>query len=74
MMRLDPTVIDEAVEATGARNVDQLGWACLDKSGTTVRNYISGKTVPPVPVLAKLRQITGRTLDSMILVDDETAA
>ncbi len=66
-MRLDPLIIKDAMERTGCSSVDEFGWKFLDTTGTTVRNYMSGKSMPKIPTLIVLKRITHRTLDSMIL-------
>lgn len=73
-MRLDPTIITEAMDRTGCRSIDELGWKFLNKTGTTVRNYRDGKSVPTIPTLMILKRITNRPLDSMILEDQAHAA
>ncbi|MBY0789569.1 hypothetical protein L3H50_10500 [Corynebacterium sp. MC-04] len=73
-MRLDPEVITDAMERTGSRSVDEFGWKFLNKTGTTVRNYMTGKSVPRVPTLMILKRITHRPLDQMIIEDNSIAA
>lgn len=69
-MRLDPDVLKDAIERTGCRSLDEFGWKFLNMSGTTVKNYRDGKSVPRVPALMILKRITHRSLDSMIIEAD----
>ena len=73
-MRLDPAVVTEAMENTECYSIDEFSWKYLNKSGTTLRNYRDGKTVPPVTVLMVLKKITHRPLDNMIIEDSALAA
>ena len=73
-MRIDPTVIHEAIDKTGCSSPDEFGWKFIGKSGTTVRNYLNGKTVPAVTTLMVVKKITGRALDDMILTEARIAA
>lgn len=73
-MRINPQVINEAMERTECSSFDELGWKFLGKSGTTVRNYYSGKSTPSVRTLMVLKRITGRALDDMILENESIAA
>ena len=59
---------------TGARSVDELGWKFLNKTGATVRNYVSGKSTPTVPTLMILKRITQHPLDQMVVEDNSIAA
>ncbi|WP_066584577.1 transcriptional regulator [Corynebacterium provencense] len=65
--RLDPQVLDLAKSVTGCHGDEELGQKHLGKTGSTVRNYRSGKTNPPIGVLMVLRKLTGRPLDQMFL-------
>lgn len=65
--RLDPQVLDLAKEVTGVAGDEELGQKHLSKTGSTVRNYRTGKTTPPIGVLMILRNLTGRPLDQMFL-------
>lgn len=66
-LRLDPTVLDTAKERTGAGSDEVLGVKHLGCSGNTVRSYRKGLTVPSVYILARLREITGRPFDTMLV-------
>lgn len=73
-MRIDPKILEEAMDRTGSSSLDELGWKFLGKSGTTVRNYRSGKSTPSVATLMVLKRITGRAIDDMILTESTIAA
>lgn len=73
-MRLDPKVIDLAMQRTECASLDEFGWKYLNKSGTTARNYRDGKTIPNIPTLMILKRLTGYTIDQMILQDQAQAA
>lgn len=73
-MRIDPKILEEAMSKTGSNTLDELGWKFLGKTGTTVRNYHSGKSTPSVATLMVLKRITGRNLDDMILTESTIAA
>lgn len=73
-MRIDPKVLEEAMDKTGSNSLDELGWKFLGKTGTTIRNYHNGKSTPSVATLMILKRITGRPLDDMILTEDRIAA
>ncbi|WP_312715528.1 hypothetical protein [Corynebacterium flavescens] len=72
MIRLNPEILDRAVELTGSRSDDQLGQAFLNLTGTTIRNYRAGKSMPTVVTLARLKKITGIPLDQMVIETKET--
>lgn len=67
MFRLNPEVIDKAVEMTGSRSDDQLGLAFLNLTGSTIRNYRAGKSMPNVVTMMRLKEITGMPLDRMVV-------
>ncbi|CAB0895547.1 hypothetical protein FRC0418_00610 [Corynebacterium diphtheriae] len=74
-MRLDPKVIEEAMLKTECSSADEFGWKYIGKSGTTVRNYLSGKSIPTLRTAMVLKRITGRTLDQMVIEEaNEIAA
>ena len=68
-MKLDPIVLDKAKEITGARSDNHLGVTFLNRTGTTVKNWRSGKTLPDVLTLYELHALTGIAIESMC-VDD----
>jgi len=74
MIRLNPAVLDKAIELTGARSDDQLGQAFLNLTGATIRNYRAGKSAPNIVTLMRLKQITGIPLDRMVTETVEAAA
>lgn len=74
MIRINPHVLDKAVELTGSRSDDQLGQAFLDLTGTTIRNYRAGRSLPTIVTMMRLKQITGIPLDQMVTETAETAA
>lgn len=74
MIRLDPQVLDKAIEITGSRSDDQLGQAFLDLTGNTIRAYRSGKSTPNIVTLMRLKQLTGVPIDQMIQETPEIAA
>lgn len=73
MLRLNPQVLDKAVELTGSRSDDQLGQAFLNLTGATIRNYRAGRSAPSIVTLMRLKAITGIPLDRMI-IQEEVAA
>lgn len=74
MIRLNPEVIDKAIEVTGSRSDDQLGQAFLDLTGATIRNYRAGRSAPSIVTLMRLKQITGIPLDRMVAESEDAAA
>lgn len=74
LIQLDPTVLDEARARLGLPSDEKLGGR-LELTGTTVRNLRHGRTSPSIATLVKLRALTGRTLDSLIVIvpDDDRA-
>ena len=74
MIRLNPAVLDKAIELTGARSDDQLGQAFLNLTGATIRNYRAGKSAPSIVTLMRLKQLTGIPLDRMVMEVAEAAA
>lgn len=74
MIRINPHVLDKAVELTGSRSDDQLGQAFLNLTGTTIRNYRTGRSLPTIVTMMRLKQITGIPLDQMVTETEETAA
>lgn len=74
MIRLNPAVLDKAIELTGSRSDDQLGQAFLNLTGTTIRNYRAGKSAPSIVTLMRLKQLTGIPLDRMVMEVAEAAA
>ena len=73
-MRLDPQVIEQAMQVTGTTSLDEFGWKYLNKSGQTIRNYLTGRTSPNAEGLMILKRLTGWQLDQMILAEDLAAA
>ena len=71
---LDPTVLDLAKEKTGCTSDDQLGQKFLDKSGTAVRNWRKGKSVPDIKVCMILPRITHRPIEDMFSTPSQIAA
>ncbi|MGV0351641.1 hypothetical protein ACUY2G_12150 [Corynebacterium guaraldiae] len=74
MIRLNPAVLDKAIELTGSRSDDQLGQAFLNLTGATIRNYRAGKSAPSIATLMRLKQLTGIPLDRMVMEVAEAAA
>ncbi|AKN77563.1 hypothetical protein [Corynebacterium ulcerans] len=74
MIRLNPTVLDKAKELTGARSDDQLGQAFLNLTGATIRAYRSGRSIPNIITIARLKQLTGIPLDQMVIEDSAELA
>lgn len=67
MFRLNPEVLDKARKLTGVRSDDQLGQAFLNLTGATVRSYRAGKSAPSIVTLMRLKEITGTSLDNMVI-------
>lgn len=76
MIQLNPDVLDRAKKITGSRSDEQLGQAFLNRTGSTIRNYRAGKSVPDIVTLLKLKEITGTALDQMFFNEEngKTAA
>lgn len=74
MIRLNPEVLDKAIEVTGSRSDDQLGQAFLDLTGATIRSYRAGRSAPSLATLMKLKRITGIPLDRMATESEDAAA
>lgn len=72
--RLDPTVLDHAKTASGARSDEQLGQTFLYKTGATVRKWRRGDTAPDIVSLMRLKQITGRPVDTMMIHESAESA
>lgn len=73
MIRLNPQILDKAIEITGSRSDDQLGQAFLNLTGNTIRAYRAGKSAPNIATLMKLKQLTGTPIDQMIQETSEIA-
>lgn len=73
MIRIDPTVLDDARRICGLTSDEQLG-AQIGRTGATVRNLRKGATSPSIAVLMELKRITGRPLDNLVLEISESAA
>lgn len=69
-IRLDPTVLDDARSQLGIPSDEKLA-ARLGLTGVTVRNLRHGKTSPSVATLVKLRSLTGRPLDGLIITNSQ---
>ena len=63
---LDPTALDDARALTGAPSDEKLA-EHMDMSGAAVRNLRSGRSTPSILTLVKLRRITGRPIDGLII-------
>lgn len=74
MIRFNTEVIDKARELTGSRSDDQLGQAFLNLTGSTIRNYRAGRSLPTIVTLARLKEITGIPLDRMVITDEYATA
>ncbi len=73
--RLRPEVLDKARANTGAESDEQLRQNYLRKTGSTVRNLRSGKTVPDVAGLMKLHKLTGIAMEDILFeIDKQTVA
>ena len=73
-MRIDPTIFQEAMDNTGARTPEELGYTFLQKTGPTIRSYMKGDTVPDLKVCMILKKLTGRPIDSMVIDEIPTVA
>lgn len=72
--RLRPAVLDIARDKTGSESDEQLGQNHLRKTGSTIRNWRTGKTTPDVVGLMRLRKITGIPLEEMLLEHEKHSA
>lgn len=70
---LDPSVLDDARKCEGLTSDEQLG-AVVGKTGHTIRNYRKGKTPPTLETLMRLKELTHRPLDTMIVRADALSA
>ena len=65
-IRLDPSALDDARNLHGFTSDERLA-AAIDMSGTAIRNLRHGRTSPSVETLVRLRRLTGRPLDGMVI-------
>ena len=72
-IRLDPSALDDARALHGFTSDERLA-AALDMSGTAIRNLRHGRTSPSVATLVRLRRLTGRTLDGLVVETAEKPA
>lgn len=64
--QLDPTALDDARRILGLPSDEKLG-ARIGITGTTIRNLRHGRTSPSIGTLVKLRGVTGRSIDGLIV-------
>ncbi|MCT1719326.1 MULTISPECIES: helix-turn-helix domain-containing protein [Corynebacterium] len=69
---LDPSVLDDARRLGGYTSDEKLA-AAIGMTGTAVRNLRHGRSSPSVATLVKLRSISGRPLDGMLIQQPKTA-
>lgn len=72
-IRLDPSALDDARALHGFTSDERLAGA-IEMSGTAIRNLRHGRTSPSVATLVRLRRLTGRPLDGLIIESREPAA
>ena len=65
-IRLDPSALDGARALHGFTSDERLA-AAIDMSGTAIRNLRHGRTSPSVATLVRLRRLTGRPLDGLVI-------
>ena len=73
MICLDPTALDDARVQHGITSDEKLA-AALGLTGTTIRNLRSGRSTPSTATLVKLRSLTGRPLDGLIISKAKSVA
>ena len=72
-IRLDPSALDDARTLHGFTSDERLA-AAIDMSGTAIRNLRHGRTSPSVATLVRLRRLTGRPLDGLVIETAENPA
>ena len=72
-IRLDPSALDDARTLHGFTSDERLA-AAIDMSGTAIRNLRHGRTSPSVATLVRLRRLTGRPLDGLVIESAEKPA
>ena len=72
-IRLDPSALDDARNLHGFTSDERLA-AAIDMSGTAIRNLRHGRTSPSVATLVRLRRLTGRPLDGLVIETAEKPA
>ena len=72
-IRLDPSALDDARTLHGLTSDERLA-AAIDMSGTAIRNLRHGRTSPSVATLVRLRRLTGRPLDGLVIETAEKPA
>lgn len=72
-IRLDPSALDDARTLHGFTSDERLA-AAIDMSGTAIRNLRHGRTSPSVATLVRLRRLTGRPLDGLVIEAAENPA
>ena len=65
-IRLDPSALDDARALHGFTSDERLA-AAIGMSGTAIRNLRHGRTSPSVETLVRLRRLTGRPLDGLVI-------
>lgn len=73
MVRLDPHVLDVAREKNGFTSDEKLG-AELGVSGTTIRNWRSGRSNPDLINFAQLSKVSGIPMSRMLIHPRHPAA
>ena len=72
-IRLEPSALDDARALQGFTSDERLA-AAIDMSGTAIRNLRHGRTSPRVATLVRLRRLTGRPLDGLVIEQSESPA
>ena len=72
-IRLDPSALDDARTIHGFTSDERLA-AAIDMSGTAIRNLRHGRTSPSVATLVRLRRLTGRPMDGLVIETAEKPA
>jgi len=73
LIRIDPTVLDDARRICGLTSDEQLG-VQIGRTGATVRSLRKGLTSSSITDLMELKRITGRTLDNLVIQVPDAAA
>lgn len=69
MYRLDPKVLDKARDLNGFTSDEKLA-AELEVSGTTVRNWRHGRSMPSIDRMMQLQKMTNLSLDQFLILTD----
>lgn len=72
-IRIEPTALDDARVRHGLTSDEQLGHR-MQMTGTAIRNLRHGRTCPSVETLVKLSNLSGRPMDRLVTVEEQSPA